>query len=491
MKNYQLYINGEWRDASGGETFATTNPFTGKDWANIPLASERDVDDAIAAARSAFSDSWSKMPGVKRGELLIKLAELLERDALKMGEIETTDNGKVLRETKTQMIFGGRQLRFAAGYADKLFGQVLPLDNPEMFDFVTREPLGVCVLIVAWNSPISLLCNKLPWALASGNCVVVKPSEHASASTLEFAKLVEEAGFPPGVFNVVTGDVRTGAPLCTANGVDAISFTGSPQVAKQIAKSAAENLIPVTLELGGKSPNIVFDDADFDRALIGAMAGIFAATGQTCIAGSRLLVQRGNYDRMVDGLSKRARHIRLGNPLDLETEMGTVANKPQFDAIMRRIEAAKTEGARLVSGGVPAQGDHLGNGLFIEPTIFADVDNDMSIAQEEVFGPVLSIIPFDTEEEAVEIANGTRYGLAAGIWTKDITRALRMTRAVNSGVMWVNTYRAPAVQAPFGGMKQSGYGRERGEQGFDEFTHTKNVMIDLSEEVRDPFVMKT
>lgn len=488
---YKLYIGGRWKDGSTGERFPAINPYTRGQWATIPLATEADVEDAISAARTAFEEIWSKTAGVQRAAYLLKLADLLELNADSMGLVETTDNGKVIRETRAQMVFGARQLRFAAGYADKLFGSVLPLDKPDLFDYVTREPRGVCVLVVAWNSPISLLCNKLPWALASGNCVVIKPSEHASASTLEFCKLVEQAGFPPGVVNVVTGDVRTGRPLCGSRDIDTISFTGSPEVAREIAAVAGRNLVPVTLELGGKSPNIVFEDADFDKALVGAMAGIFAATGQTCIAGSRLLVQRPIYDRMVEGLVSRASQIRLGDPRDPATEMGTVANEPQFERILGRIERAKAEGARLVAGGRRAEGKHLGRGFFVEPTIFADVHNAMEIAQEEVFGPVLSIIPFDTEEDAIEIGNGTRYGLAGGVWTRDLSRTMRMTRALKAGVVWVNTYRAPAVQAPFGGVKESGFGRERGEQGFDEFTHTKNVMIDFSDEVHDPFVMRS
>ncbi|HSV78585.1 MAG TPA: aldehyde dehydrogenase [Ramlibacter sp.] len=491
MTNYQLYIDGQWGNASGDERFPAVNPFTGETWASIPQASASDVQAAIAAARRAFETTWGVMPGVQRGRLLVRLAELLEENADLMALIESTDNGKVIRETRNQMIFGGRQLRFAAGYADKLFGHVIPLDKRNVFDYATREPLGVAVLVVAWNSPISLLCNKLPWALAAGNCVVIKPSEHASASTLEFCKLVEQAGFPPGVVNVVTGDYRTGQPLCDSRAIDRISFTGSPDVAREIAAVAGRNLVPVTLELGGKSPNIVFADADFEKALVGAMAGIFAATGQTCIAGSRLLVQKPIYREMVARLSERAPRIALGNPIDLATEMGTVANQPQFDRILTRIERAKAEGARLSSGGGRATGAALGRGLFVQPTIFSDVDNQMEIAQEEVFGPVLSIIPFDTEEDAVQIANGTRYGLAGGVWTSNISRAMRMTRAMKAGVLWVNTYRAPACQAPFGGVKESGFGRERGIHGFDEFTTTKNVMIDFSDEIQDPFVMRS
>ena len=357
----------------------------------------------------------------------------------------------------------------------------------DVFDYAERVPLGVVVLVTPWNSPMALLANKLAPALAAGNCVVIKPSEHASATTLEFAALVERAGFPPGVVNVVTGDREAGRHLCSTAGIDKISFTGSSEVGRLIAAAAGRNLVPTTMELGGKSPNIVFADADFANAATGALAGIFAATGQTCVAGSRLLVQRPVYGQMVEELAARAGQIRLGDPLDEASEMGTVANRPQFDRIMGMIEAARASGAELVTGGGPATGDGLGDGLFIAPTIFAGVSNGMEIAQQEVFGPVLSIIPFDTEEEAVAIANGTRYGLAAGVWTSDISRVMRMARAIEAGGVWVNTYRMAAVQAPFGGVKESGFGRERGTYGIEEFTTSKNVMIDFSGTAKDPF----
>jgi aldehyde dehydrogenase (NAD+) len=351
--------------------------------------------------------------------------------------------------------------------------------------------LGVVLLITAWNSPISLLGNKLAPALAAGNCVVIKPSEHASASTLEFCKLVEKAGFPPGVINVVTGDARTGQALTNTGGVGRISFTGSAAVGREVAAAAGRNLVPVTLELGGKSPNIIFADADLNKAVVGALAGIFGATGQTCIAGSRLLVQCPVYEEVISRLAARAEKIVLGDPLDPATEMGTAANEPQFKRILDFIASARSEGARLVTGGEAATAGALAGGYFVKPTVFADVNNNMRIAQEEIFGPVLSVIPFATEEEAVTIGNGTRYGLAAGVWTRDVARVLRMTRALRAGVVWVNTYRAVAAQAPFGGFKDSGFGRERGEQGLAEFTTTKNVMIDFSETERDPFAMKT
>lgn len=490
IENYKLFIDGQWRDSSNGETFPALNPFNQEVWATIPAASEDDVKAAVGAARNAFEKTWRHTNGLERATLLHRLAGLLEDNADRISQLETTDNGKVIRETKSQMFFAARVYRFFAGYADKIWGNVIPLDQRDIFDFVVREPYGVIGIITAWNSPIALLANKLPAALAAGNCVVIKPSEHASATTLEFCKLVEQAGFPAGVVNVVTGDAKVGQALVNHPEIDKVSFTGSPGAGRQIAASAGRNLTPVTLELGGKSPNIIFADADLDKAIVGALAGIFAATGQTCIAGSRLLVQRPVYNEVIARLAERAEKIVLGDPRDLSTEMGTAANEPQFRRILEYIDIAGKEGARLVTGGEPARAGNLAKGLFIKPTIFADVDNTMRVAREEIFGPVLSIIPFEEEAQAVEIGNDTSYGLACGVWTRDISRSMRMVRAMRTGVVWINTYRMVSAQAPFGGTKDSGFGRERGEQGLLEFTTTKNVMIDFSDEKRDPFAVK-
>ena len=489
MLTYGLYIGGAWVKPQAGRYFDAINPFTGKPWAMVSEADASDVARAVEAATEA-QISWAATNGATRALILNRIAEVIAENAKEMAIFESTDNGKVIRETESQMLFAARLFRYYAGYADKLYGSTIPLDNPAVFDYTLREPYGVIGLITAWNSPITLLCNKLPAALAAGNAVVVKPSEHASVSTLELCKLLEKAGLPAGVVNVVTGAATTGAALVSHPGIAKVSFTGSPAVGRKIASMAGEHLKPVTLELGGKSPNIIFDDADPEAATIGALAGIFGATGQTCVAGSRLLVQRGLYDEIVTRLAARAATIRLGDPLDPASEMGTVANRPQFDRIIASIEAARSDGARLVAGGGAATGDHLGDGLFVQPTIFADVENDMAIAQTEIFGPVLSILPFDTEEDAVRIANDIPFGLAAGIWTRDISRAMRLVPRMKCGVVWVNTYRVVAAQAPFGGAKESGFGRERGEQGIMEFTTLKNVMIDYSDQARDPFAIK-
>ena len=490
LPHFPLFIDGRFVEGATGNRFEAINPYNRLPWATVAEAGDEDVAAAISAARHAFETTWRKTNGLQRSRLMHKLADLLEADAGRMGHMESTDNGKVIRETRPQMMFAARAYRFFAGYADKLWGSQIPLDKRDVFDYASQEPLGVVALITAWNSPMGLLANKLAPALATGNCVVIKPSEHASATTIEFCRLAQAAGFPPGVINVVCGAAQTGRAL-VGGAIDKVSFTGSAGIGREVAMEAGRRLVPVTLELGGKSPNIIFDDAHFERSASGALAGIFAATGQTCVAGSRLLVQRGIHARMVERLAERARAIRLGDPLEESTEMGTAANEPQFRRILEAISQARADGARLVTGGGAATEGDLAGGYFVQPTIFDQVGNDMRIAREEVFGPVLSIIPFDTEEEAVAIANDTPYGLAAGIWTNDLARTLRMTRELRAGQVWVNTYRSLAVQAPFGGVKESGYGREKGEAALNEYLATKNVMIDFSEQDADPFAVKT
>ncbi|MBP1155862.1 MULTISPECIES: aldehyde dehydrogenase [unclassified Paenibacillus] len=490
MLEMKMLINGEWVDSSTKERFDSVNPFNQEAWASIPKASEQDINDAIHAAKHAFHKTWKHTNGITRAQMMTKLADLLDQRAEEMGRLETTDNGKVIRETKTQMHFAARNYRFFGAYADKLYGEVIPLDNTNCFDYTLREPIGVVVLITAWNSPMAILANKLAPALAAGNTVVIKPSEHTSVTTLEFGKLIMEAGFPAGVVNIVTGDGKVGDLLTKSSDIDKISFTGGTETGRAIAQNASLNLIPTTMELGGKSPNMIFDDANLERAVNGAIAGIFAAAGQTCIAGSRLLVQDSIYDEIVFKLAEKTKSIRLGDPLKAETQMGPVANKHQMDRILKFIQYGKDEGAELIVGGAPGQTEECKRGYFIEPTIFAGVSNKMTIAQEEIFGPVLSVIPFTNESEAVEIANDIPGGLASGIWTKDLARAHRVGRQIEAGTVWINTYRTNAAQAPFGGVKQSGYGRERGHHALLDYTRVKNVMIDLSEDERDPFSVK-
>ncbi|KAF2486938.1 aldehyde dehydrogenase domain-containing protein [Neohortaea acidophila] len=386
------------------------------------------------------------------------------------------------------MSFAARNYRFFAGMADKLVGEVKPLDSLTVFDYTLREPFGVCALITPWNSPIAILANKLAPCLAAGNTCVVKPSEFTSVSTLYFARLIIEAGFPPGVFNVVAGKADVGEALVTHPLVKRISFTGSVGIGRQIAKQGAQNIVPVTLELGGKSANIILDDAEIDRAVAGSVAGIFAASGQTCIAGSRLLVHRSVYEKVTKAILARIESIRFGDPQDMTTDMGPCAHAGQWESIHRHIDRAVQEGGKLAAGGREAS-LKIG-GLFVAPTVFTDVDPSSALAQEEIFGPVLAIIPFDSDEEAIQIANGTVFGLAAGVWTTNVRKAHLLSRQLNAGQVWINTYRASSAMAPFGGFDHSGYGKERGTEALLEYTRTKNVMLDLGEEIRDPFTIK-
>jgi (Z)-2-((N-methylformamido)methylene)-5-hydroxybutyrolactone dehydrogenase len=492
LPQYEILVGGKWQASASGEYFETDNPFTGQTWALIPRCGQADADKAVAAAKAAFDKgAWPATTATQRGHLLRKLADLLLEHAEPLAQTEVRDNGKLIAEMLGQTRYLPQWFYYFAGLADKVEGAVLPSDKAGIFNFTRWEPLGVVVAIVPWNSPLLLLAWKLAPALAAGNTVVIKPSEFTSASTLEFGKLVEKAGFPPGVVNIVTGyGNEIGEPLVNHPDVAKIAFTGGEMSGQRVYEAAARGLKRVTLELGGKSPNIVFDDAVMDDAVKGAISGIFAASGQTCIAGSRLLVQKSIHNEFVDKLVTFAATARMGDPSSPDTQVGPVTTIPQYKKILDYLDVAKGEGAHVALGGGPADSNVHGSGRFIQPTIFTGVNNRMRIAQEEVFGPVLSVIPFNDEEEAAEIANDSLYGLAAGVWTQNMRRALIMSEKLRAGTVWVNTYRAVSFMSPFGGYKRSGLGRESGQEAIYEYLQQKSVWISTATEVPNPFVMR-
>jgi aldehyde dehydrogenase (NAD+) len=491
LERRRMLIGGEWVEAAGGAWLASDNPFTGQPWAEVPRATAEDVDRAVKAAHAAFHGPWRRLTASQRGAILRKFGDLVAENADRLGELESRDNGKLITEMRGQLRYIPQWFYYFGGLADKVEGRVIPIDKPGVFNFTREEPLGVVAAITPWNSPLMLATWKLAPALAAGNTVVWKPSEFSSVSAAVFGELFETAGFPPGVVNIVTGyGSEIGEALVTHPRVAKVAFTGGDVTGQHVYELAARGIKPVTLELGGKSANIVFDDANLDNAVKGAVSGIFAATGQTCIAGSRLLVQRSVHDRFMDRLLELARTARMGNPLEETTQVGPITTRPQFSKVLDYIQIAKDEGAACVLGGGPASRPECGSGWFVEPTIFTGVKPDMRIAQEEVFGPVLSVIPFEDEDEAVAIANDTLFGLAAGVWTASIKRALKMSERLEAGTVWVNTYRAVSYMSPFGGYKRSGLGRESGLTAIRDYLQEKSVWIDTNEEVPNPFVMR-
>lgn len=487
LSHHQMYIDGHEVDALSGDTFRSIDPYTGQEWAEVPDGSIDDVERAVSAARRAFDEGpWPRMTGVERAGALRRLAGLLEERGEELAELEVFDNGKLLREMSGQVANLPGYYYYQAGAADKVGGNVITSAKSNFFVYQLHEPVGVVAAITAWNSPLLLLSYKLAPALAAGCTFILKASSQTPVSALAFARLVDEAGIPPGVFNVITGGGGTvGEALVAHPGVDRVAFTGSTETGIRIAELAARNLTPVSLELGGKSPNIVFSDADLDAAANGVIAGIFAAGGQTCVAGSRLLVQDSVHDALVDCVSERARSIRLGDPLADDTEMGPLAFKAHREKVLSYIELGRSEGASVATGGTAPSA--LEPALFVEPTIMVDVNNQMRVAREEIFGPVLSVIRFRDEDDAVRIANDSPHGLAAGVWTRDLQRAHRVTPRLQAGTVWLNAYRIVNYDVPFGGYKMSGYGRENGPEAIHEYLQSKAVWIETSGESRDPF----
>ncbi len=491
LPRQQMLIDGEWTESASGQYFESFDPFTAKAWTLIPRGNADDVDRAVQAAHRAFtSGAWPKMHASQRGQLLRKLGDLIARDAEALATIEVQDNGKLISEMAGQLKYTPQWYYYYGGLADKIEGAVIPTDK-DAFNYTRHEPLGVCAAITPWNSPILLFGLKVAPALAAGNTLVVKPSEYTSASTLALVRLFEEAGFPKGVINVVTGfGPEAGEPLVKHPLVRKIAFTGSSKTGAHVYAQAALDIKRVSLELGGKSPNIVFDDCKMENAVKGVVSGIFAATGQTCIAGSRLLVQESIHNEFVDKLVDFAKTARMGNPMDYDTQVGPITNLMQYEKVLSYIDIAKGEGVETALGGCKATRPECGDGWFVEPTVFTGVKNSMRIAQEEVFGPVLAVIPFRDEEEALEIGNDVEFGLAAGVWTENMRRAITMSERLQAGTVWVNTYRAFSYTTPFGGYKRSGLGRENGQEAIQGYMQTKSVWISTSNEVPNPFVMR-
>lgn len=481
-----LFIGGEWTKPHSGRAIDSIDPATEQVWAQVAEADEVDVDRAVDAARAALGGQWSRLTASKRGDLMLRLATLLRERVQGLAELESRDNGKPLRDTKGEVLRAADWLQYYAGAADKIQGATIPY-RPDAHSYTRLEPVGVVGAILPWNSPISLYSWKLGPALAAGNTVVLKPAELTPVTAQELASLIQEAGFPPGVVNVVPGYGSTaGRALVNHPGVDKISFTGEHTTGQKIMAAAAATLKRVSLECGGKSPHIVFEDANLDRALVVATHSAFRSTGQSCSIGSRLFLQRPIYEEFVRRLAERAGRIRIGPPLDPRTHIGPQTSAHQLEKTLRMIQTAKSSGARLVTGGGRPAG--LDRGYYVEPTIFADADNGSDLAQHEVFGPVLAVMPFDTEDEVVALANDVDYGLLAGLWTSDVSRAHRLAAQLKAGTVSVNTFRPIHWTLPYGGYKLSGIGRENGLEALHEFVEVKTVVIDFADTpAEDPF----
>ena len=490
LKEYKMFIDGEWVNSESKKSFKTLNPETNEPWALVPEASAKDVDKAVKAAQKAFEGEWPKLFPRERGNFLRKIGNQLRENAELLGKIETTDTGKLFKETNKQANYIAEYYDYYAELADKIEGTVLPIDKPNIQVITTRIPIGVVAAIVPWNSQMLLTATKLAPALAMGNTVVIKSSELAPAVMFEFAKLIEKTGIPKGVVNVITGfGDPCGKALTTHNLVEKIAFTGGPETARHIIKNSSENLSEVSLELGGKSPVAVFEDADQDNAINGITAGIFGASGQSCIAGSRLYIQKGIYNEFLDKLAKRAEKIKIGAPMDSDTEMGPLSSFKQLEIIEKNIKLTVNQGGKIKCGG--KRHSFSNKGYYFPATIIECENHNLPTAENELFGPVLSVMKFDTEEEIIKKMNDNQYGLSSGIYTKDLARGFRVSKAIRAGITFVNTYRLISPSAPFGGIKDSGYGKEAGIESIKDYTRVKTTWFYTSDKpTLDPFSMR-
>ena len=489
LKRYKMFIDGDWVESKGKKTFKTLNPENNEPWAEVPEANKNDVDIAVKAAQKAFVGSWSKLFPRDRAKYLKEIANQLRENSEHLGRIETIDTGKLFKETKTQANYIAEYYDYYAGLADKVEGTVLPIDKPNMQVITTRVPIGVVAAIIPWNSQMLLTAVKLAPALAMGNTVVIKSSELAPATLFEFAKLIEKTGIPKGVVNVISGfGEPCGKELTSHNLVERVAFTGGPETAKHIIRNSADNLSQVSLELGGKSPVAVFEDADQENALNGITAGIFGASGQSCIAGSRLYIQNSIYEKFLEKIIDRANKIKLGSPMDHDTQMGPLNSLKQLELIEKNIKLTLDQGGKLRCGG--KRHAMSNKGYYFPPTVIECENHNLPTAENELFGPVLSVMQFNNEEEVIEKMNDNKYGLSSGVYTKDINRGLRVSNSIRAGITFVNTYRLISPSAPFGGMKDSGYGKEAGIESIKDYTRIKTTWFNTSDKpMDDPFTM--